>query len=463
MRCACRTGIAAKAGATGANRAPTRRRGPAKNASGPILQGTEIVQQSLPRFASLILMAVALHAHAKVDQASIVVDVDHGTVVLEDDATHLWYPASLTKMMTVYLAFEAIEAGVLGFGDTLVASKHVAAQPDSRIGLDVGEKMTVREAILAVIAQSANDAAVLLAERIAGSEEAFALAMTARARALGMSSTVFRNASGLPHDEQKTTARDMAVLAMSLMRDFPRHYQLFNTRSFTYKGITYGNINGILSSYPGADGLKTGFTCGSGYNLVASAKRDDHRLVGVLLGAGSGGERTAAMIKLLNEGFARLKSSDQPLMLASLEPAPAVAADPPPFRLKASECALGAGISNRARRLPGWGLLFGAFNEESQARRHAELMRKRLQPTLRGGQIAVVPRQVEDVKTYRALLVGLKQVDAINACLDLIKSDNVCLVQSPTVLNGSGTLGAQSKKRASKTAAATAPPPPYLP
>ncbi|MCG3142955.1 MAG: hypothetical protein HONDAALG_00258 [Gammaproteobacteria bacterium] len=420
------------------------------------------MQRSIYKFASLVLMGVAMHAQAKVEQASIVVDVDRGTVVLEDDATHLWYPASLTKMMTVYLAFEAIEAGTLSFADTLIASRHVAAQPDSRIGLDTGEKMTVREAILAVIAQSANDAAVLLAERIGGSEEDFAQAMTARARALGMSRTVFRNASGLPHDEQKTTARDMAVLAMSLMRDFPQHYELFNTRSFSYKGITYGNINAILSSYPGADGLKTGFTCGSGYNLVASAKRDDHRLVGVVLGAGSGSARTAAMIKLLNEGFAKLRSSGDPLMLASLEPAPAVAADPPPFRLKASECALGAGISNRARRLPGWGLLFGAFNEESQARKHAEQMRRRLQPTLRGGQIAVVPRQVEDVRTYKALLVGLKQVDAVNACLHLIKTDNVCLVQSPTVLNG-GAPGAGSKKRSSKTAAATSPPPPYLP
>ncbi|MCG3201969.1 MAG: hypothetical protein NFCOHLIN_01841 [Gammaproteobacteria bacterium] len=426
------------------------------------MSGAEIVQRSLYRFVSLALMGVAMHAHAKIDQASIVVDVDRGTVVLEDDATHLWYPASLTKMMTVYLAFEAIEAGTLAFTDVLVASRHVAAQPDSRIGLDTGEKMTVREAILAVIAQSTNDAAVLLAERIAGSEEDFARVMTARARDLGMSRTVFRNASGLPHDEQKTTARDMAILAMSLMRDFPQHYELFNTRSFTYKGITYGNINGILSSYPGADGLKTGFTCGSGYNLVASAKRDDHRLVGVLLGAGSGSERTAAMTKLLNEGFAKLRVSGSPLMLASLEPAPAVAAEPPPFRLKASECAIGAGISGRARRLPGWGLLFGAFNEASQAHRHAELMRKRLQPTLRGGQVAVVPRQVEDVKTYKALLVGLKQVDAVNACLQLIKSDNVCLVQSPTVLNGSGVLGERSKKRVSKAAAAAAPPP-YLP
>lgn len=429
---------------------------------GLTVNGAEIVQRLRHVIASIVLMGLAVNADAKVDQASIVVDVDQGTVILEDDASHLWYPASLTKMMTVYLAFEAIEAGKLAFTDTLVASKHVAAQPDSRIGLDTGEKMTVREAILAVITQSANDAAVLLAERIGGSEGDFALTMTARARQLGMSSTVFRNASGLPHEEQKTTARDMALLAVRLMQDFPQHYELFNTRSFSYKGISYGNINSILTNYPGADGLKTGFTCGSGYNLVASAKREDHRLVGVLLGAGSGSERTAAMVKLLNAGFAKVKTSAPPLLLASLEPAPAVAIEPPPFRLKASECALGSGIAGRTRKLPGWGLLFGAFRDEAQARKHVELMRTRLQPALRGGQIAVVPRQVEDVKTWRALLVGLKQVDAVNACLYLIKSNNVCLVQSPAVMNGGGSVATTGKLRKSKTAAA-APPPPFLP
>lgn len=392
-------------------------------------------------------------------QVKLVVDADSGVVILEEGATLPWYPASLTKMMTLYLTFAAIDAGTLGFKDTLVASKNVAAQPETRIGLDAGDRMTVREAVLAVITQSANDAAVLLAEKLGGSEPAFAALMTRKANALGMNGTLFRNASGLPHKEQTTTARDMAVLAIALMRDFPRHYPLFNTRSFAYKGITYSNINGILSSYPGADGLKTGFTCGSGYNLVASAQREKRRLIGVVLGAGSGSERTQAMIQLLNSGFARHDAAK--MMLASMQPAESVRTLSPPMRLNASECAIGTGTGQRTRRLPGWGLLFGAFQSEAQASRHAEQMRARLKPVLKGGQIAVVRRQAEDNVTWKALLVDLKQVDAVNACLHLIKTSNVCLVQSPTVLNG-GSGGTQVKLRKRQAQAAAPPPPPFF-
>lgn len=397
---------------------------------------------------------------APVREVVLVVDADSGEVIVEQGATTPWYPASLTKMMTLYLTYGAIESGTLDFADTLVASKHVATQPDTRIGLDAGDRMTVREAVLAVITQSANDAAVLLAEKLGGTEEAFAALMTRKAIDLGMTATVFRNASGLPNPEQSTTARDMAVLAMALMRDFPDHYPLFNTRSFSYKGITYNNINGILSSYPGADGLKTGFTCGSGYNLVASAQRQNRRLIGVVLGAGSGSERTQAMIRLLNSGFA---SHDPPkLMLAALTPPASVRDRTPPMRLKPDECAIGTGIGQRSRRLPGWGLLFGAFQNESQARKHAETMRARLKPVLKGGQVAVVRRQAEDNVTWKALLVDLKQVDAVNACLELIKSSNVCLVQSPNVLNG-GSGGTQVKlRRKQKQAIAAPPPPPYF-
>ncbi|MFO1436604.1 MAG: D-alanyl-D-alanine carboxypeptidase family protein, partial [Gammaproteobacteria bacterium] len=338
---------------------------------------------------------------------------------------------------------------------------HVAEQPETRIGLDVGDKMTVRDAVLAVISQSANDSAVMLAEKIGGSEESFAAQMTFKARELGMQGTQFRNATGLPHNEQTTTARDMGLLAQALIRDFPRHYGLFNTRSFTYKGISYGNINGILSSYPGADGMKTGFTCGSGYNLVASARRDERRLIAVILGAGSGGERTDAMIKLLNKGFAAAeKNNGGKMVLAALE-SNGLQLDPPPFRLKANECALGAGMG-QGKRLPGWGLLFGAFQDQAQARKHAESMRAQLKNELKGGQVAVVRRQVEDNVTWKALLVDLKQVDAVNACLTLIKSSNVCLVQSPNVLNG-GAGGVMRKNTHKKMRqAAVVPPPPYF-
>lgn len=368
--------------------------------------------------------------------AALVVDAGTGEVAHQERAMQRWYPASLTKMMTVYLTLAAMERGELRPNEMLTASARVAAQPDSRLGLVKGDRITVEQAIMAVITQSANDAAVTLAERISGSEEAFAAKMTAQAGTLGMSRTTFKNATGLPDDAQVTTAHDMALLALALLRDFPQHYHYFATRSFSYKGINYNSINGILGSYPGADGLKTGFTCGSGFNLVASAKRDNRRLVGVVLGAASGGERTAWMTRLLNEGFAGRGNDHEGTLLAAMQPA---AGDnvPPPFRLKPDECNLGTGIRNGGAhgRLPGWGLLFGVFHEQEEARKYIGQMQQKLKPVLKGGQPALVKRQNEDVVSWKALVVGLKTEDAIDACLYLLKNDTICLVQSPQVLN----------------------------
>ncbi len=367
-----------------------------------------------------------------------------------------WYPASLTKMMTVYLTLAALERGELRPDEMLTASGRVAAQPDSRLGLARGDRITVEQAILAVIAQSANDAAVALAERIGGSEEAFAAKMTAQARALGMERTTFKNATGLPDDAQVTTAHDMAVLALALLRDFPQYYHYFGTRGFSYKGINYSSINGLLGSYPGADGLKTGFTCGSGFNLVASAMRDNRRLVGVVLGAGSSGERTSWMTRLLNDGFAGRGDGGGRITLAMMQPTPGDGA-PPPFRLKPGECNLGTGIRNGVAqgRLPGWGLLFGVFHEQEEARKYIAEMQQKLKPVLTAGRPALVKRQNEDVVSWKALLVGLKTQDAIDACLYLLKKDTICLVQSPQVLNAGMTgkapagpkAGGKSKRR----------------
>lgn len=395
-----------------------------------------------------------LLAAAEPPHAALVVDAGTGEVVHQERAMQRWYPASLTKMMTVYLTLAAIERGELQPNEMLTASARVAAQPDSRLGLVKGDRITVEQAIHAVITQSANDAAVTLAERISGSEEAFAAKMTAQASTLGMSRTTFKNATGLPDDVQITTAHDMALLALALLRDFPQHYHYFGTRSFSYKGINYSSINTILGSYPGADGLKTGFTCGSGFNLVASAQRDNRRLVGIVLGAASGAERTAWMTRLLNEGFAGRGNEHGGTTLAAMQPATEDNA-PPPFRLKPGECNLGTGIRNGGAhgRLPGWGLLFGVFHEQEEARKYIDQMQQKLRPALKGGQPALVKRQNEDVVSWKALLVGLKSQDAISSCLYLLKSDTICLVQSPQALNAGiaaatqPAAGARSKKK----------------
>src|SRR5215510_2302022 len=266
--------------------------------------------------ALVAIVAGLLWAGARgASAANLVVDVETGQVISSDAPNHLWYPASLTKMMTVYVVLSEIEAGRLRFDDKIKVSAHAASQHPVRFGLRTGQVITVRQAINAAIVASANDAAVALGEKVAGSEDAFALRMTAMARSLGMARTVFRNATGLPDDGQVTTARDLAMLASALLRDYPEHYPLFNQRAVTIGKRSRGTVNSILGSYAGADGFKTGFTCGSGYNLVASATHDGRRLIGVVLGSANRAQRTIEMTALLNRAF-EVESSTGPQLTA---------------------------------------------------------------------------------------------------------------------------------------------------
>jgi D-alanyl-D-alanine carboxypeptidase len=379
-------------------------------------------------------------ASAAPDYAAIVVDADSGTVLESVSATARWYPASLTKVMTVYLAFEEIEAGRLKLDEELTVSAHAAAQPATELGLGAGQKITVKDTILAIILRSANDAAVTMAERIGGTEEAFAARMTAKAKELGMARTAFRNATGLPDPEQVTTARDMAVLAAALLSNYPQYYHFFSTTSFSFDGQTFGTINGILSRYQGADGIKTGFTCGSGYNLVASATRNGRRLIGVLLGSHTNFERHSEMGRLLDVGFATdLQTLDSKAMLADLETADD--ADPaPPIQLSATECAYGVSATSIEAGLTGgglgggWALIFGASASKAQAQQMLNQARKRLSPVLAGGRAVIVPKQWEGTRRYSALLAGLSKQEAGKACKHLWSVGAYCLALSPKVL-----------------------------
>ena len=235
--------------------------------------------------------------------AAVVIDADSGQVMYENEAAQRWYPASLTKVMTLYMIFSALESGQLKLNDILTVSKHAAMQPNSRLGLRHGQTISVEQAIMGVTTRSANDAAVLLAETVGGSEARFAAMMTNQAKHLGMSNSSFENASGLPDEGQISSARDLAILSATLIHRFPQYYPYFSATEFEYKGRILPNTNRILKSYPDADGMKTGFTCGSGFNLIASAKRNGHRLIGVLLGARSSAERFEQMGNLLDVGF----------------------------------------------------------------------------------------------------------------------------------------------------------------
>lgn len=262
--------------------------------------------------------------------ASVVLDASTGEVLYARRADSPRYPASITKVMTMYLAFEAMAAGKLKGDDLIVVSPRAAAQPPTKLGLRPGETLTVNDALSALAVHSANDIAVAVAERIGGTEQRFAAMMTLRAQELGMENTRFVNASGLPDSRQLTSARDMATLSRAVMRDFPQYYGRFGQRSF--RG--HNNHNRLLHRMPGVDGIKTGYTRASGYNLAASAVRDGRRLIAVVLGGSSGASRDAHVADLLNAGFnvaarrargenitmAAMFPESAPVMLASAKP-----------------------------------------------------------------------------------------------------------------------------------------------
>lgn len=237
----------------------------------------------------------------------IVVCAETGKIYDAINADELIPPASLTKMMTLYLTFKALREGRLTLHQKIPVSHHATRQQPSKLGLKKGSCITVQHAILGLVVKSANDAAVALAEALGGgSEKHFANHMTDQAQRLGMKNTIFRNASGLPHKGQITTARDMAVLSRALYKHFPEHYSLFKTKQFAYCGTVHKNHNHLLGKVKGVDGIKTGFTCASGFNLAASMVRGEHRLIAVVLGGETRHARDRKMAHLLEATHAEL-------------------------------------------------------------------------------------------------------------------------------------------------------------
>jgi D-alanyl-D-alanine carboxypeptidase len=237
--------------------------------------------------------------------AAIVVDANSGRILHASNPDSERHPASITKIMTLYLLFEQLETGKLRLDSELEVSAHAASQAPSKLGLRPGQTITVEDAIKAVVTKSANDIAVTIAEAIGGTEADFATLMTRKARTLGMSHTNYANASGLPNDDQITTARDQALLGRAIQDRFPRYYRYFSTLSFAYKGHAIRNHNHLLGNVPGVDGIKTGFIRASGFNLVASVRRSNRHLVAVVMGGSSAGSRDARMRSLIEEYIAQ--------------------------------------------------------------------------------------------------------------------------------------------------------------
>ena len=238
--------------------------------------------------------------------AALVVDASNGRVLYEEHAADLRYPASLTKMMTLYLTFDALKHNRFTLDSTLPITAKAAGQPQTNISLTQGERLPMRIAISSVVVRSANDSAMVLAEAIGGTEWNFALMMTQKARELGMKDTVFHNPNGLPDNSQHTTAYDLAKLAIALRRDFPDYYPYFKLDTFDYKGVTYPGHNRVMARYDGVDGVKTGFIRASGFNLVTSVRKNGVNLVAVVMGGSTAQARDDEMIALLDRTFAQL-------------------------------------------------------------------------------------------------------------------------------------------------------------
>jgi D-alanyl-D-alanine carboxypeptidase (penicillin-binding protein 5/6) len=359
--------------------------------------------------------------------AAIVVDASSGEVFYSRKAVARRYPASLTKVMTLYLAFDALDRGDLKLTDKVVMSPRAAAQPPSKLGLRSGDHLTVAEALDVLVVKSANDVATALAEKMAGSEAAFARRMTAKARQLGMQNTTFRNASGLPDPQHVSTALDLAILGHALLRDHPDRYAIFNQQQTSFRGRLIRGHNALLKT-PGVDGMKTGFIRASGFNLLTSGVGDGHRFIAVVLGANTASARDQFMRQLLRASFTSMavRFAGNTLPVATL----LGARDPFPQAGEGLKIASAWPASTKARsacaeRSEGcWAVQVGAYSDPEQSRlRLAELAKRYPR---RFGE--AVRRIVPTGRLHQARFAGFGQSSALDACEFVRTKGEACLV-----------------------------------
>jgi D-alanyl-D-alanine carboxypeptidase len=383
---------------------------------------------ALWRCAVIAAMAMVVHtAPAFAKYASIVVEAHNGRVIHSDNADTQNYPASLTKIMTLYMVFDALDAGKLKLDDRFPVSARAAGQAPSKLGLAVGETISVENAIKALVTKSANDIATVVAEGLGGTEIAFARDMTARARALGMDNTTFRNASGLPNSAQLSTARDMATLARSLMQRFPHYYHYFSIKTFTYGSRTYGNHNNLLGHYEGTDGIKTGYIRASGFNLVASVERNGTRLIGVVFGGKTQRSRDEHMQSLLNSSWSKASSQLFAEVQPTPKPAPPVGMGPVLEPMNETEMMQPAAVAG-----PGnWSIQVGAFSAFGTAHAAASTAAIRLRSLPPGTAVQVTPFRTQGSVLYRARLTGLDENVAREQCRQLRRQGNACAIVTP--------------------------------
>ena len=327
-------------------------------------------------------------SHAAQYRAALVANMDTGQILIKENANQLNYPASLTKIMTVYLTFDALEHGRLHLDDYLIVSNYAAAASPVKLGLSAGSKITVEDAIKAVVVMSANDVARVLAENLKGGKEGnFADMMTRVANEIGLKNTNFENSSGLPNDDHMSTARDIALLSMAVYKHFPQYWKYFGIKTWTYNGKTYTNGNRLLGTYAGCDGMKTGFTNKSRYSLVATANRGGTHLMAVVLGAENKDVRAAVATQLLNHGFEMVKNNSAPIErttpvtpIASQPSHVAPVATAPTFAAAYNAATTAAAPTYNAPSVSrgGAGVQFGAFSSRDAAAKQVANVKNKL-------------------------------------------------------------------------------------
>ena len=392
-------------------------------------------------------------APASAGYSSMVMDAN-GHVLNEVNADQLNHPASLTKMMTLYLAFEAVKQNRMKLEQPLPVSAWASNKSPTKLDLRPGQSVSLHDCILGMITKSANDAATVVGEAIGGNEANFARIMTTKAHQLGMTSTVFRNASGLPDDAQVTSARDLVKLAQALYRDFPEYYPLFATREFYFRGVVVRGHNHLMERYPGMDGLKTGFTNASGFNLASSAVRGNIRLFGVVMGGQSSWARDELMATLLDDSFAgrstspirvaqaagvsarsarRLLASLSPIgsaEAATLQPAAdsVVSSRYPSSLVKQVAAAAPARRARKPSKTSGFGIQVGAYTKRVQAQHAARTAVKLAH--LGGKPIAILTAGHGEARAFRVRVSGLSQEGAQAACRTLHTRGQACAIFS---------------------------------
>lgn len=382
--------------------------------------------------------------------ADLVIEVPSGRILHETNSAAIRHPASLTKMMTLYLAFQALESGLIRLDTPLPVSARAAAQSPTKLGLRAGQTIRAHDAIMGLITESANDAAVVLAESLGGDTQRFAAMMTQQAKALGMNQTVFQNPNGLPDPNQLTTARDMAMLGYGLIYHFPGFYPYFSKQTFVYKGRICNNHNHLMKRFEGMDGIKTGYIRASGFNLVASAARGSTRLIGVVFGGTSAPSRDRRMEALLNDAFKVVSLSDyqeaRVLSLPNKTGGTAYASARRPSRTQ------GGRVRDLAAREPifstppsgavegdidgqssqgneSWGIQVGAYSDIEGAQKALAMLASSLASLLGQAEPSLQKVTMTDGSSmYRARFIGMEQPNARAACSRLVRSGHGCLV-----------------------------------